>query len=463
MSNIIVEYDSIENTLPTINDLSKDCETFKGNVDSVAGDIESLSGKHDDCFGASIGVLDMFSSFITKLGSEYDAVEAVANTALSAFNNAEGKITADTDKIADLKWLLVYLGMDSEACDKLDFDKINTGKPDISKYEAYYKDTNADLSSSINSEIADMLLIEDGKGGYRVLTRSEIEEYIREQSKADTTRSAETTYTGGPSGSRTGATSSSSTSTKSSDGKTEGTLEERKEETEEKKEETEEKKEETPEEKTEETPEEKPEETPEEENPETGEEKPETEQPQPEQPAAPVAEVGGDPYVPGPAVSVPASNVSNIGISNVAPEVGSTVVPEAETPAETPETPATEPTVPEINNGTSPTSGTTRHNNTIPTTPTQTTNNNSGGSPAKFVFPALGAVAAAGAAGVGAKMYLDKKNGEEDDGEIEEYDDYESTGEDVDYTPEDDYNPNSSIQAPDSSWSLDNNIEDNKY
>ena len=191
MSNIIVEYDSIENAIPSVNSLSADCEGLKGKVDGIAGDIEGLSGKHDDCFAGTIGALDMFSGFITKMGSEYEAVASVANTALGAFKNAEGKITADTEKIADLKWLLVYLGMDSEACNDLDFEKINSGKADISKYEAYYKDTNADLSSSINSEIADMLLIEDGKGGYKVLTRSEIEEYIKEQSKADTTSSAE--------------------------------------------------------------------------------------------------------------------------------------------------------------------------------------------------------------------------------------------------------------------------------
>ena len=60
-------------------------------------------------------------------------------------------------------------------------------------------------------------------------------------------------------------------------------------------------------------------------------------------------------------------------------------------------------------------------------------------------------------------MYLDKKNGEEeiDDDGVEDYDDYGT--EDVDYSTEEDYNPNSSIQAPDSSWSMDNNLEENRY
>lgn len=476
MSNIIVEYDSIENAIPTVGDLSADCSTLNGNVDSITSELESLGGKHDDCFGSSIGVLDMFSNFVTKIGSEFEAVQAVANTSLSSFKNAEGKITADTDKIADLKWLLVYLGMDAEKCNELDFDKINSGNADISKYAAYYKDTNADLSSSVNSDIADMLLIEDGKGGYKVLTRSEIEEYIREQSKSETTKSAESTYSGGGGGgsSYTGASSSSSSSSsssgtsgnsKSKDEKTEGTLEERKEE--EKTEEKPKTEEENP--KTDEETPKTEEEKPTEETPKTEEEKPAEETPR----QTPIQEAPGQAEVPQPApaaaagtpqvvtqpVGVAPSNVSNIGIENITPEVGSTVVPEGETPAEptTPETPTIPSTEP-----TTPSSG-TRHNTTIPaTTPTQTTSN-SGGSPAKFVFPALGAVAAAGAAGVGAKMYLDKKNGEEeiDDDGVEDYDDYGT--EDVDYSTEEDYNPNSSIQAPDSSWSMDNNLEENRY
>ena len=446
MSNIIVEYDSIENAIPSVNSLSTDCEGLKGKVDGVASDIDGLSGKHDDCFAGTIGALDMFSGFITKMGSEYEAVASVANTALGAFKNAEGKITADTEKIADLKWLLVYLGMDSEACNDLDFEKINSGKADISKYEAYYKDTNADLSSSINSEIADMLLIEDGKGGYKVLTRSEIEEYIKEQSKADTTSSAESTadnYSGdsssssgtsGSTGARSSSSSSSSTSNPSTSG--EGTTEERRDEDSQKPDE------EKPEEQ-------KPEEqNSEEQNPETGEEQTaqegneeqtaqeeneeqpaqeqneeqpgqeqNPEQPAQEQPAAPapaVAAVGGDAQVPvQQPVSVAPSNVSNIGIGNAAPQVGSTTAPEPEAPVATPE--PEQPQVPNIENTNSTsgttTSGTTRHTTTIPsTTPSPSTTNNSGGSPAKFIFPALDAVAAAGAAGVGAKMYLDKKN-----------------------------------------------------
>ena len=493
MSNIIVEYDSIENAIPSVNSLSADCEGLKGKVDGVASDIDGLSGKHDDCFAGTIGALDMFSGFITKMGSEYEAVASVANTALGAFKNAEGKITADTEKIADLKWLLVYLGMDSEACNDLDFEKINSGKADISKYEAYYKDTNADLSSSINSEIADMLLIEDGKGGYKVLTRSEIEEYIKEQSKADTTSSAESTadnYSGdsssssgtsGSTGARSSSSSSSSTSNPSTSG--DGTTEERRDEDSQKPDE------------------EKPEEQkPEEQNPETGEEQTaqeeneeqpaqeeneeqpaqeqneeqpgqeqNPEQPAQEQPAAPapaVAAVGGDAQVPvQQPVSVAPSNVSNIGIGNAAPQVGSTTAPEPEAPVATPE--PEQPQVPNIENTNSTsgttTSGTTRHTTTIPsTTPSPSTTNNNGGSPAKFIFPALGAVAAAGAAGVGAKMYLDKKNGEEESDEMEEYNDYD-VADDTDYSTEDDYNPNSSIQAPDSSWSLDNTIEENKY
>ena len=472
MSNIIVEYDSIENAIPTVGDLSADCSTLNGNVDSITSELESLGGKHDDCFGSSIGVLDMFSNFVTKIGSEFEAVQAVANTSLGAFKNAEGKITADTDKIADLKWLLVYLGMDAEKCNELDFDKINSGDADISKYAAYYKDTNADLSSSVNSDIADMLLIEDGKGGYKVLSRSEIEEYIREQSKSETTKSAETTYTGGES-SYTGASSSSSSSSssgtsgnsKSKDEKTEGTLEERKEE--EKTEEKPKTEEENP--KTDEETPKTEEEKPVEETPKTEEEKPAEETPR----QTPIQEAPGQAEVPQPApaaaagtpqvvtqpVGVAPSNVSNIGIENITPEVGSTVVPEGETPAEptTPETPTIPSTEP-----TTPSSGTS-HNTTIPvTTPTQPTSNG-GGSPAKFVFPALGAVAAAGAAGVGAKMYLDKKNGEEeiDDDGVEDYEDYGT--DDVDYSTEEDYNPNSSIQAPDSSWSMDNNLEENRY
>ena len=65
MSNIIVEYDSIENAIPTVGDLSADCSTLNGNVDSITSELESLGGKHDDCFGSSIGVLDMFSNFVT--------------------------------------------------------------------------------------------------------------------------------------------------------------------------------------------------------------------------------------------------------------------------------------------------------------------------------------------------------------------------------------------------------------
>ncbi len=493
MSNIIVEYDSIENAIPSVNSLSADCEGLKGKVDGVASDIDGLSGKHDDCFAGTIGALDMFSGFITKMGSEYEAVASVANTALGAFKNAEGKITADTEKIADLKWLLVYLGMDSEACNDLDFEKINSGKADISKYEAYYKDTNADLSSSINSEIADMLLIEDGKGGYKVLTRSEIEEYIKEQSKADTTSSAESTadnYSGDSSSSRgtsgsTGARSSSSSSSSTSNPSTsgEGTTEERRDEDsqkpdEEKPEEqnSEEQNPETGEEQTaqegneEQTAQEENEEQPaQEQNEEQPGQEQNPEQPAQEQPAAPapaVAAVGGDAQVPvQQPVSVAPSNVSNIGIGNAVPQVGSTTAPEPEAPVATPE--AEQPEVPNIENTNSTssftTSDTTRHTTTIPsTTPSSSTTNNSGSSPAKFVFPALGAVAAAGAAGVGAKMYLDKKNGEEESDEMEEYNEYD-LADDADYSTEDDYNPNSSIQAPDSSWSLDNTIEENKY
>ena len=493
MSNIIVEYDSIENAIPSVNSLSADCEGLKGKVDGVASDIDGLSGKHDDCFAGTIGALDMFSGFITKMGSEYEAVASVANTALGAFKNAEGKITADTEKIADLKWLLVYLGMDSEACNDLDFEKINSGKADISKYEAYYKDTNADLSSSINSEIADMLLIEDGKGGYKVLTRSEIEEYIKEQSKADTTSSAESTadnYSGDSSSSRgtsgsTGARSSSSSSSSTSNPSTsgDGTTEERRDEDsqkpdEEKPEEqnSEEQNPETGEEQTaqegneEQTAQEENEEQPaQEQNEEQPGQEQNPEQPAQEQPAAPapaVAAVGGDAQVPvQQPVSVAPSNVSNIGIGNAAPQVGSTTAPEPEAPVATPE--PEQPEVPNIENTNSTsgttTSGTTRHTTTIPsTTPSPSTTNNNGGSPAKFIFPALGAVAAAGAAGVGAKMYLDKKNGEEESDEMEEYNEYD-VADDTDYSTEDDYNPNSSIQAPDSSWSLDNTIEENKY
>ena len=493
MSNIIVEYDSIENAIPSVNSLSADCEGLKGKVDGVASDIDGLSGKHDDCFAGTIGALDMFSGFITKMGSEYEAVASVANTALGAFKNAEGKITADTEKIADLKWLLVYLGMDSEACNDLDFEKINSGKADISKYEAYYKDTNADLSSSINSEIADMLLIEDGKGGYKVLTRSEIEEYIKEQSKADTTSSAESTadnYSGDSSSSRgtsgsTGARSSSSSSSSTSNPSTsgDGTTEERRDEDsqkpdEEKPEEqnSEEQNPETGEEQTaqegneEQTAQEENEEQPaQEQNDEQPGQEQNPEQPAQEQPAAPapaVAAVGGDAQVPvQQPVSVAPSNVSNIGIGNAAPQVGSTTAPEPEAPVATPE--PEQPEVPNIENTNSTsgttTSGTTRHTTTIPsTTPSPSTTNNNGGSPAKFIFPALGAVAAAGAAGVGAKMYLDKKNGEEESDEMEEYNEYD-VADDTDYSTEDDYNPNSSIQAPDSSWSLDNTIEENKY
>jgi|GEM_PF-5779093 len=59
-------------------------------------------------------------------------------------------------------------------------------------------------------------------------------------------------------------------------------------------------------------------------------------------------------------------------------------------------------------------------------------------------------------------MYLDKKNGEEESDEMEEYNEYDLNDGD-DYSTEDDYNPSSSIQAPDSSWSIDNNIEKNRY
>lgn len=462
MSDIIVDYNSVENAVPSVNGLSTECEGIKGNVDSVASDIDALSGKHDGCFGATIGVLDMLSGFVTKMGSEYEAIASVANTALGSFNNAEGKITADTEKIADLKWLLVYLGMDRDACNDLDFENVNTGKADISKYEAYYKDTNADLSSSVNSDIADMLLVEDGKGGYKVLTRSEIEEYIREMSKAETSKSAESTYSANSG--NTGARSSSSTSSKSSDtdtNKVDGTLEERKDTEEKTKEEEPKTEEESP--KTEEQPEE---ETSKEEEPKT-EEEPQEEQPvtpEPEvaQPEPQPAVVVGNPEVPAQQpVSVPSSNVSNIGMSNITPEVGSTVVPESEVPAEVPTPEVSE--VPNIENTTPSSSGSRTHSTTIPaTTPSSSSSNNSGGSPAKFVFPALGGIAAAGAAGVGAKMYLDKKNGEEETDEIEDYNDYET--DDGDYeVAADDYNPNSSIQAPDSSWSMDNNIEENRY
>ena len=59
-------------------------------------------------------------------------------------------------------------------------------------------------------------------------------------------------------------------------------------------------------------------------------------------------------------------------------------------------------------------------------------------------------------------MYLDKKNSDEEIDDMEDYDDSD-LNDDNDYSLEDDYNPNSSIQAPDSSWSLDNNIEENRY
>ena len=466
--NINVDYDLVDSAFETIEFLSYDCEDLKGKVDKLAQSLDTLGGKHDGCFGGSIQGLDLLSDFISKLGGEYDAIFQFANTALNTFENTENGIMANTDKIADLKWLLVYLGMDRDACDNLNFDEINKYEADTSNY------TGADVSSKVNSQIADMLLVKDDDGSYRVLTRKEIEDYIKEQSKADTTSSARSTASYDPGSGVRGSNNTSPSLTADSSvvnskitpEKVEGILEKRTDENEQKTDELKTDKlniEETQTlEQNSQIGEKQPEKEQAQEVAQTTQEQPVAEQPA--SPAVPVAVVG-DPQVPvQQPVSVAPSNVSNIGIGNAAPQVGSTTVPEPETPVATPE--PEKPEVPNIENtnssSSSTSSGSTRHNNTIPSvTPSSNTSNN-GGSPAKFVFPALGAVAAAGAAGVGAKMYLDKKNSDEEIDDMEDYDDSD-LNDDNDYSLEDDYNPNSSIQAPDSSWSLDNNIEENRY
>ena len=85
MSNIVVDYDLIENALPTIGDLSKGCESLNTNVDTTTSDLESLGGKHDDCFGSSIGVLDMFSGFIKNLRI---FIQLIGSTGIHNFNTA---------------------------------------------------------------------------------------------------------------------------------------------------------------------------------------------------------------------------------------------------------------------------------------------------------------------------------------------------------------------------------------
>ena len=179
------------------------------------------------------------------MGAEYDAIAGFANTTIGTFKESEGEIVADVAKIEDMKTMLSYLGMSEASVAALDFDKINgyktmddykkaddKDKADISLYEEYYKDTNADLGEVKESAILDMMVTTDGDGKYRTVTTEEMKKYIEERAKAQAASEAESTVTGPGSTSsysHTAATTSSSVhSDKSEKTKTE---EKKKEET----------------------------------------------------------------------------------------------------------------------------------------------------------------------------------------------------------------------------------------
>lgn len=225
MASITVVYDSIEGSIPKIESLSDECNNLAGKIGEVSGELESIGKNHDEsCFSNSITAIDILSTFVGKMGAEYDAIASFAKTSVNTFKESEGKIIAETAKVEDMKTMLSYLGMSEASVRALDFNNINgyktmddynkaddDHKANISLYEEYYKDTNADLGIVTESAILDMMVTSDGKGSYRTITTEEMKKYIEERAKAQVSSEAESIVTG-PSSDRTVSSAAAFTS-----------------------------------------------------------------------------------------------------------------------------------------------------------------------------------------------------------------------------------------------------------
>ena len=122
MSSITVVYDSIQKSIPVVEALADDCNALAGKVGEVSSELDGIGAKHDSCFANSIGAVEILSTFVTKMGAEYDAIASFANTTISTFAEKEGEIVADTNKVADMKTMLSYLGMSEASVNALNFD-----------------------------------------------------------------------------------------------------------------------------------------------------------------------------------------------------------------------------------------------------------------------------------------------------------------------------------------------------
>lgn len=511
MSSITVVYDSIEKSVPVVEALADDCATLSGKVGEVSSELDSIGANHDSCFANSISAVEILSTFVTKMGAEYDAIAGFAKTATSTFKESEGKIIADTAKIEDMKTMLSYLGMSEASVKALNFDKINgyktmddynkaddDHKADISLYEEYYKNTNADLGEVEESAILDMMVTSDGKGSYRTVTTEEMKKYIEERAKAQATAEAQSTVTGPgasvgtaaavSSGVASAATSSgtssgtSSSSTSSSDKEEEKAKDKEKEKEKDTKEEEEEvldEDEKTNEEldnkikeleakekelqekldkakKETEGSKETPKDDTKSDETKADDTKAETKSEEKKETTV-VKNVKASKPKTSKAATNNAQSVGNVSnnsnnTSTPAPEQKTKEVP-VEPTEEVPKEPVQEevPEDPSIEE--TPQEDTSRTTIPLPTEDSKKSGSSSS------VIPAIAGIATAAAAGIGTKIYLDKKANSDDDyeGEDEEYyDEYDDNS-------SSELSEGSSIQSPDSTWDSSQEDSNLKY
>ena len=462
MSSITVVYDSIQKSIPVVEGLSDDCSTLSKDISDISSELDSIGADHDSCFANSISAVEILSTFITKMGAEYDAIASFANTTIGTFKESEGEIIADVNKIEDMKTMLSYLGMSEASVAALDFDKINgyktmddykkaddKNKADISLYEKYYKDTNADLGEVTESAILDMMVTSDGDGKYRTVTTEEMKKYIEERAKAQAASEAESTVTGPGTTSTYSSTAATTSSSVHSD-KSEHSKEEKKEE---KKEET---KEETKEEeKKEETKEEETKEEPKQEEPKEEEKKEEPKQEEKKEEKVIVKQV--EAAKPSTTMNQAtqsaqtASNTNNQPTENPVKkeEKVEEALPTEEVPTEE------EPIIEEdpVIDDTMQDDPSSRTTVPLPTEDTSKSNSSS------KVIPAIAGIATAAAAGIGTKIYLDKKANSDDYNEEESeeyYDEYEDSS-------NNEVSEGSLIQSPDSTWDSGQEENDLRY
>ena len=481
MSSITVVYDSIQKSIPVIEGLSDDCSTLSKDVSDISSELDSIGANHDSCFANSISAVEILSTFITKMGAEYDAIASFANTTIDTFKESEGKIIADSAKIEDMKTMLSYLGMSEASVAALDFDKINgyktmddykkaddKDKADISLYEKYYKDTNADLGEVTESAILDMMVTTDGDGKYRTVTTEEMKKYIEERAKAQAASEAESTVTGPGSTSsysNTAATTSSSVrsnkseSTKDTKEKTKETEKKEKTKEEEKKEEPkqeEKKEEETKEEEPkEEEKKEEPKEEEKQEEPKEEEKKEEPKQEEKKEETVIVKQVEASK----PATTMHEATQSAQTASNANNQPAETPVKKeekVEEPLPTEEVPEEEPTIEDDPVIDDPVQNDPSSRTTVPL-PTEDTSKSSSSSK---VIPAIAGIATAAAAGIGTKIYLDKKANSDDDYNEEESEEYYDEYED---NSNNEVSEGSLIQSPDSTWDSGQEENDLRY